>query len=605
MSKLPFYNRLILLDLLRLWKSVQHQIIIIAGICLPILLLLGLRNGHVNELRKDLVESPTGRRIVFYSTVGGEALSPDKLEEIKETSDKIELVIPELQRTATVSCTESGKFINNLSLYTTDLGDPEFTSLGLDLRNSYEKPVVVLNTSDAEVLGVKVGDTVELEVSRQIAEEEYEAAKTSFVVGGIVDKGSDNKQIAYTTTGTMYLLEQYISGYGVEEFGWPSLSKSPVDEYRAYLIITEEADPLNAKDITRLNDRDLVIRPPSTLELEFLKTIIKPDKYDNLTFNFIKNRFDEGMRLAPGAIMRFTSCSDVVFPWNTPLTLEINSVKIKTFGVTSPTDVNWFVGEYLTNPQLAFLPEESYDYRMKTPPNLGKLKSIPILDFDIPLDNYTTTDLAEDYLIVPSPLMSHLNAVLDSNAEFDSASGIFVKKRRDLLFSKARLYASTIDDVPAIVTSLTTSGFAVMAEDGLIREIQEQADSLAILVIVVGIGVFMFGIITVFSVLTDSTERKRGTIGILRVMGVSRFGIFYFVCTRAILIGFLSGAFTQLFAFLFAKAFASQLNISPTFYDYTIIFFGSMLISGFGAILPALKASSLDPYDAVIEGRFT
>lgn len=48
---------------------------------------------------------------------------------------------------------------------------------------------------------------------------------------------------------------------------------------------------------------------------------------------------------------------------------------------------------------------------------------------------------------------------------------------------------------------------------------------------------FLFGVVTVVSVLQESTDRKRGTIGILRVMGVSRVGVFYLVVLRAGAIG--------------------------------------------------------------------
>jgi len=45
--RIIYYAKLTALDIFRLWPSVQHHVIIVAGICLPILLLLGLQNGEV------------------------------------------------------------------------------------------------------------------------------------------------------------------------------------------------------------------------------------------------------------------------------------------------------------------------------------------------------------------------------------------------------------------------------------------------------------------------------------------------------------------------------------------------------------------------------
>ena len=55
-----------------------------------------------------------------------------------------------------------------------------------------------------------------------------------------------------------------------------------------------------------------------------------------------------------------------------------------------------------------------------------------------------------------------------------------------------------------------------------IDEIHEQTASLTLLVNIVAVCVLVFGVVTVISVLLDSTNRKRSTLGIMRVMGVSR-----------------------------------------------------------------------------------
>ena len=77
------------------------------------------------------------------------------------------------------------------------------------------------------------------------------------------------------------------------------------------------------------------------------------------------------------------------------------------------------------------------------------------------------------------------------------------------------------------------------------------------IVVLLSVGVLSFGVFTVYNVLHDSTSRKRGMIGIIRVMGVSRLGVFYFVFLRAITIGIVSGLVTVALGYLLQWPLAS------------------------------------------------
>jgi ABC-type antimicrobial peptide transport system permease subunit len=168
------------------------------------------------------------------------------------------------------------------------------------------------------------------------------------------------------------------------------------------------------------------------------------------------------------------------------------------------------------------------------------------------------------------------------------------------------------------VESLVSRRFAVISESSRIREIHEQDSSLQLLVLVVGLGVFLFGILTVLSVLIDSTDRKRGVIGILRVMGVSREGIFVLVLLRAAAIGILAGVVAAAAGWAIGQALAWQPPANSVFaawkpdisihihpYDVALVMIGAVACAAIGAIVPAWKAAKLDPFDAIVEGRFT
>ena len=67
MKDLKYYTFLAVTDLFRLWRTTQNHVIIVAGICLPLFLLLGIKAGFIDEMSKELLESPTGRQVTCWS----------------------------------------------------------------------------------------------------------------------------------------------------------------------------------------------------------------------------------------------------------------------------------------------------------------------------------------------------------------------------------------------------------------------------------------------------------------------------------------------------------------------------------------------------------
>jgi hypothetical protein len=123
LARFSYYTSLALRDLIRLWSSTQHHVIIVGGICLPILLLLGLKRGHVEELRRELMTSPTGRQIVFWASQDGELLDASGLDTLQKKLDGAELMIPDQQRVVTARHAAEGQPLT-LTLYSTRKGDP-------------------------------------------------------------------------------------------------------------------------------------------------------------------------------------------------------------------------------------------------------------------------------------------------------------------------------------------------------------------------------------------------------------------------------------------------------------------------------------------------
>ena len=169
MKRWWLYHVLTLRDVLRLWPSVQHHVIIVAGICLPILLLLGLKNGHVAELREDLLKSPTGRQVVFWSGQHGELMTPQAARSYEQEIPGVEIVIPEVQRLVSLSSKHDQdeiRRVDHVTLYSTRPGDPILAQYGGDVLQEAGDEIVLMS-SVAEALNVQPGDEVEVTIERE------------------------------------------------------------------------------------------------------------------------------------------------------------------------------------------------------------------------------------------------------------------------------------------------------------------------------------------------------------------------------------------------------------------------------------------------------
>ena len=360
------------------------------------------------------------------------------------------------------------------------------------------------------------------------------------------------------------------------------------------------------------------------------------------------------LRLAPSDLCEATEADDVILPWNRSLSAGVAGQDWQMVGLSLPRRT--WLREYFVHADLSF------DY--EADPFIGRLteSAVPVADFRWPLsddlgvaltieltkqkpaesspeptsdapnpspdstrsanrESPTATDTDSQtthrhIVVVPANLLAWVSAHAAGQVEYDADVRLFVPKMQSSIYDRARLYAATIDDVPAAVRALSERKFAVMSETGRITEIHRQDESLQLLVWVVGLGVFLFGIVTVFSVLMDSTDRKRATIGILRVMGMSRTGIFASILLRATAIGAAAAVLSLLcgWGLSLALRWTPQeihwlqwkpiVTVQLHEVDLLLVAAGAMLCCGLGAIPPAWKASRLDPFDAIVEGRF-
>ena len=625
-TRFRYYTSLAIRDLLRLWASTQHHVIIVAGICLPILLLLGLKRGHVEELRRELMTSPTGRQIVFWASQEGALLDAKGLDDLQKRLPGAELIIPDQQRVVSVRSVTGDKPPLTLTLYSTRKGDPILGQYKADVVEANEK-AIVLPSNVAESLGVRSGDVVNVTVRREVDGQD-ETATIDLRVKSLYPAGGDKSDIGYVDTGILASFEQFVRGYAVPDFKWPAAPIAIADSYASYLYLFEKGQALSRDDADYLVNRGFKTEEIDTSQPWELTGFVKSEAMPKLRALRIfseSSRTDPARRisLSPSEFTEVMSIpDDIAIPWNAPLEVKLDGSLTTIVGLSLPRRC-WLRGELLGE-TLAFPFDAStigvtWPFRAAASRETTTLRVSGEHDLVLPQEflGLPPAPSAADTAIVPVDFLARLTSLRHGLAIYDPQTSLIAPVPATVVFDKIRLFAKTIDDVPALAEQLYSEKFAVQSEDARIQEIHEQDSSLRLLVFVVGLGVFLFGVLTVVSVLIDSTDRKRGTLGILRVMGVSKLGIFWIVVLRAAVIGFLAGCVSVVFgkllsAFLEWPAPADSLlaawkptvRISLTLQDIVLVFLGALICAAVGAIYPAVRASRIDPFEAIVEGRF-
>lgn len=637
-------------DLTRLWPTTQHHIIIVAGICLPILLLLGLKRGHVETLRQDLVTSPTGRQVTFWSARKGELMDRNGIDRLASELPSVELIIPETQRVVSLSAGEGGQkqSVESVTLFPCRSGDPLLKQLKVAVPGSGSSEIL-LGDSLAKQLRLRVGDDVEVILTRG-REESAETVSVVCKLTGVIPTQEAGAAIGYADLDLIDQFEAYARGYRVESLGWPSAKTPAPDKYSSYFVFCEAGNDLSEDDKLYFSERGFELNAAADRLPAELVSMLVEDWRDRLLIYEIFTKLSrtspaDRLRIAPSQLSEATSADDVILAWNEPLQVTTDAGQHVAIGL-SMSKRTW-LREYFKFPDIAFnydSPSLNAKFTTGTTAetlaislsdkgsvsvsidpvlasvdvaNVGSVPEETPLPAREDINEAVVADGTSKVVVVPADLLSWLHQEVNQLVQFDKQIGLFVARPQKAVYDRARLYATTIDDVPAVVTALSAKNFAVMSETGRITEIQQQDNSLQLLVWVVGVGVFFFGIITVFSVLMDATDRKRATVGILRVMGVSRSGVFMTILLRSAVIGVAAALASIAVGFGISQFLAwtppssvtwAQLkpivavSIAPL--DLLFVAGGAVGCCCLGAIPPAWKASRLDPFDAIVEGRF-
>ncbi len=171
-------------------------------------------------------------------------------------------------------------------------------------------------------------------------------------------------------------------------------------------------------------------------------------------------------------------------------------------------------------------------------------------------------------------------------------------------YESFRLYAKSLDDVEALDKYLASLGINVITKAKSIADIKRLDEALTKITVIIALAVGAgFAAFTVSSTLA-AVRRKDRMLGMLRLLGFSRFSLLLYPLSQTMLTGLcgtlLAGVPAVGVAYgidwLFSASIAGSAPVCVIRFDHLLVVLGAVLaLSALSALSPALRASKVDP----------
>lgn len=348
--------------------------LIVAGICLPVLLLLGLNRGLVTQFRDNIQKSPTAREIqADAGSAGSEAcFTASQEQHLVAENPQIAIVIPQIKANGWL-VNRSGKELE-AQLTCTKPGDPFLAFYGADVLQAQDHGAVITQAvaDDLLIAYREVTDKfrkkrcelagpseLTLQVQRSGDDQRY---ATPVPVRYIIASDDRSWKGVYLSRQMMDWLETFKRGGAVKSLGWPSSFQTLKAEYDGYLAFVKE--PLPPGDVTRLKEIGLTavrledLRHPMVNQMRCLYGLLRP--HDLAVYWLSATHGKPTVSMAPKTVEDITNADDRVMPWTEPQLLRINGLLHWVIGATG--SARW-LRAYYRNPETRF--NESDDELME------------------------------------------------------------------------------------------------------------------------------------------------------------------------------------------------------------------------------------------------
>ena len=248
----------------------------IVAVVAPLLLLFGLKFGIVSQLRAELLSDPRNLEIRMLVSAKLEHSWFEKMQR----SQGVGFVIPLTRSLNTIAdlYVDSRRFAENVELIPTAAKDPLLEGVLIPQA----KDEVVLSSSAAARLGVKLGERVQLRVTR-LHESRTERAQIEVRVLSILPPESFARPAVFLTLPLLVDIEDFRDGFYVSDFG---IATGTVSQPRTHFARARMyAD--NIENVEALANRMSAEGIETSSRLAEIKSVQSIDKVLGIVFGVI------------------------------------------------------------------------------------------------------------------------------------------------------------------------------------------------------------------------------------------------------------------------------------------------------------------------------
>lgn len=592
----------------------------VIAVLTPIMLLTSVKVGFIDRLRADFIEDPSFREIRPSAADLRQQTFFDDIKSWPGVVYAMPSVMLVPREVDLVAETDGKRSRSAATLVPTDETDPLFDRL----EGAPPQGDTVVATQDvADALGIAIGESFDLNVSRLEDDQRKRVSLTVTLVGTLPEEALPQPSILASRAIDL-AVENYRAGIAVPERGWRGIASVPKQSFERILVATPE--PIGETVLTNLRIR-IGAASSEAVTLEQARALV------GLT---------DGTAAGPEAahlylIAKPGSYSDTDIREAQDV---LSNVRARVIGINQPLPAT-VLGQQLDlqaldatlTPDLAertepwrAVPASSYldNAGIYLPASLrdawegaGSPAQIDVSVLTQP--GWATAELSFrtrvlDFVEAPNALVSpSLLGMLYRGAStamvFDAAAASFAEQSSG--YRGFRVIAEDINAVPPLVERFLAQGTAVRAKSDDILRLQRLERSLDILVLVVASVAIAGGFAILSASFFANVQRKRVDYATIRLIGMRKRSVFQIPIAQAVIIAALgyAGSCAMYFAVssllngIIAVELGFDGQLSKLYWEHfalvgIFVFVGSCLAS----LAASREATRIDPAQALRAG---
>ncbi len=582
-------------------------VLAIASIIAPLLILFGLQFGTIETLRHRLVQDPKNREIRPMTTKSYER---DWFASFKANNPEVAFIVPMTRQiAASIAASNTAADVReSLNLLATAPGDPLLLENGGVIPGKGE---CVLTAAAASSLKIKAGESLAFSAQR-IVQGRYEHAQLQVLVKGVLDERASGLKTAFVPLDLLEAVEDFKDGRAVPAYGWQGELPLAYPVFDGAVVLVPE--PLSKLDeVLLVNNTGFAhIELIPSERLPQLLGVVPEGEWTAYHLQVKQHTASETNLRAVESKLRGRNAR--VYPWIESLPISLRAKEASAASGAPSASIALQLSVQPLSP--AEQPTEHADNGVS-----GRILFIPE-DLHLKGEAILTLHLAERELhlpvsvrqakvppgraFAPAELAGRLSLLRTRAVSYDEPSDALLLSRQG--YAGFRLYAASIDAVATLQQRLEEVGIPVNTEEERIAEVR-RLDHYTRLIfwLVAAVGV-VGGISALTASLYASVERKKKELNVLRLLGLFKRELVLFPVAQGLM---LSTGALLLSVFIFAavarlinQLFRTQLRTAESlctlsFGHFLLLFAGVWLLSVIAATFAALRATRLDPAEAL------